>query len=99
MNEPIDQDIHELASTDATPQTDLERKRLQLEIDHALNTLSPQQKSVFVLRHYKDLKLREIADVLQLSEGTVKSVLFRAIRKLQGTLSAYRFQPGLEEAQ
>jgi len=99
INEPMDQNFHELAITDSTPQTDLERKRLQQEIDQALNSLSPQQKSVFVLRHYKDLKLREIADVLQLSEGTVKSVLFRAIRKLQEALSSYRFHPGLEEAQ
>ena len=99
MNEPIDQDHSELAVADSSPQKDLERKRLQQEIDQALGSLSPQQKSVFVLRHYKDMKLREIADVLQLSEGTVKSVLFRAIRKLQEALSEYRFQPKLEEAQ
>ncbi len=99
MNESIDEDFREPAGTGGTPQTDLERKRLQQEIDQALSSLSPQQKSVFVLRHYKDLKLREIADVLQLSEGTVKSVLFRAIRKLQEALSAHRFHPGLEEAQ
>ncbi|MEE8587626.1 MAG: RNA polymerase sigma factor, partial [Acidobacteriota bacterium] len=64
----------------------------------ALNCLSPRQRTIFVLRHYQDLKLREIASVLSISEGTVKTTLFRAIRRLQQKLAVYRPELGLESA-
>jgi RNA polymerase sigma-70 factor, ECF subfamily len=81
------------------PHQSLEKKRLQTDIQNALSVLSPQQKSVFVLRHYQELTLREIADILHISEGTVKSLMFRAIRKLQKALSGYRVQPEVEDLQ
>ena len=81
------------------PQQSLEQKRLQDDIRNALSCLSPQQKSVFVLRHYQELTLKEIAEVLHISEGTVKSLLFRALRKLQKALSGYRLGPELEDLQ
>lgn len=81
------------------PHETLEQKRLQSDIRNALTCLSPQQKAVFVLRHYQELKLREIAETLQITEGTVKSLLFRAIRKLQKALSGYALRPEWEDLQ
>jgi RNA polymerase sigma-70 factor (ECF subfamily) len=51
---------------------------------------------VFVLRHYHDLPLREIADTMQIAEGTVKSHLFRALQRLRRELAFYRPELGLE---
>jgi RNA polymerase sigma-70 factor (ECF subfamily) len=51
---------------------------------------------VFSLRHYQDLPLKEIAAVLEITEGTVKSTLFRSIRKLQKRLEAYNEEFGIE---
>ena len=70
---------------------------IQKNIDHALNSLSPQERTVFVLRHYQHLQLNEIAQTLKIAEGTVKSYLFRAIKTLQKELSFYRPELGLEE--
>ena len=70
---------------------------IQEHIDRALRSLSPRERAVFVLRHYHDLKLREIAEVLQIADGSVKTYLFRAIRQLQKELSFYRPDLGLEE--
>jgi RNA polymerase sigma-70 factor (ECF subfamily) len=39
-----------------------------------------------MLRHYDDLMLKDIAESLGLSIGSVKSYLFRAVRKLQKEL-------------
>ena len=50
--------------------------------------VSPQEKAVFLLRHYDELRLKEIAEALHLSIGSVKSYLFRAIRKLQKELGS-----------
>lgn len=56
------------------------------EIDSALNRLSVQQKVVFILKHYEGQKIKDIAALLELTEGTVKRYLFRATRKLQSIL-------------
>jgi DNA-binding NarL/FixJ family response regulator len=52
----------------------------------ALETLSARQRAVFVLRHHEGLALKEIADLLQLEEGTIKAHLHRAVRALRAEL-------------
>jgi len=49
----------------------------------ALERLSPRQRAVFTLRHYEDLNLEEIGNVLGLDVGTVKAHMFRAVTKLR----------------
>ena len=71
---------------------------MQMHLDNALKELPKQQNSVFVLRHFQQLSLKEIAEMLKISEGSVKSSLFRAIRRLQNSLAFYRYDLGLEES-
>jgi RNA polymerase sigma-70 factor (ECF subfamily) len=52
----------------------------------ALAGLSGRQRSVFVLKHYEDRSLAEIADILGLDVGTVKSHISRALVKLRNEL-------------
>jgi RNA polymerase sigma factor (sigma-70 family) len=55
-------------------------------VDSALRTLPERQRAVFVLRHYQDLSLEEIAQTLDMSLGTVKSALHRAVARLRERL-------------
>lgn len=55
-------------------------------IDRALLQLSPRQRVVFILKHYEGKKIKDIALILDCTEGTVKRYLFRATRKLQTIL-------------
>lgn len=55
-------------------------------IEAALAALSPQQRMVFILRHFEGLKLREIAEFLDCAEGTVKNHLFLATERLRAQL-------------
>ncbi|HOW86872.1 MAG TPA: sigma-70 family RNA polymerase sigma factor [Candidatus Aminicenantes bacterium] len=82
----------------AEPGAGLEASQLQERIARALETISPQEKAVFVLRHYEDLKLKEIAATLDLSIGSVKSYLFRAVRKLQKELGTPALASGTESS-
>ena len=50
-------------------------------IRNAMNTLSPQQKNVFTMRHYEGFKLREISQMMQCAEGTVKNTCFQPQRE------------------
>jgi RNA polymerase sigma-70 factor (ECF subfamily) len=72
------------------PADALEASQLQERIAQALGKVSPQEKAVFLLRHYDQLMLKDIAATLGLSIGSVKSYLFRAVRKLQKELGTVR---------
>jgi RNA polymerase sigma-70 factor (ECF subfamily) len=73
-----------------------ESSLLQARISRALEKVSPQEKAVFLLRHYDDLMLKDIALSLGLSIGSVKSYLFRAVRKLQKELGGSAPISGME---
>ncbi len=71
------------------PENAMERALMQQHIRRALGGLTERERAIFVLRHYHALPLKEIADCLNVTEGTVKSTLFRAIKRLQGMLAPY----------
>jgi len=56
----------------------------------AIEALPPQQKATLTLRVYQGLSHREIAEVLECSEGTAKANYFHAVRALQRRLKAFR---------
>ncbi len=56
------------------------------KINAALNNLSPNQKMSFLLDHYEGYKIREIAEMMNCKEGTIKKYLFEAVRKLKTQL-------------
>jgi len=72
------------------PERDLMRRELNTRIARALDRLTPRERMVFELKHYHGLRLRTIGEVLQTTEETAKNTLFRATRKLRGTLADMR---------
>ena len=66
---------------------DAERKRLGAAIGRGVEALPDAQRAVLVLREYHDLDYAEIADVLELDVGTVKSRLSRARAALRDHLT------------
>lgn len=71
----------------AGPEQAAEASCLRRRIDDALAGVSERERAVFILRHYHDLKLKEIAQTLGISLGSAKSYLFRSLRKLQEELA------------
>ncbi len=68
------------------PGRSLERKQLNEQIMIALQTLSPDHRQVILLREVEGLSYKEIADALDVPEGTVMSRLYYARRKMQQLL-------------
>ena len=61
--------------------------QIRARLENALERLSPRQRATFTLRHYDDLSLEQIGDVLDLDVGTVKAHMHRAVVKLRSELS------------
>ncbi len=73
----------------ADPAWDAEQAALQRSISLAIARLPERQRRIFVLKEVEGLRQAEIAEALGIPVGTVKSLLFRAIRRLQKELSEY----------
>ena len=73
-------------AAEGTPETAYRDREIADRVESALATLPEKQRLVFVLRHYRYLKLKEIADLMNCAEGTVKRYLFEATRKLREQL-------------
>jgi RNA polymerase sigma-70 factor (ECF subfamily) len=71
------------------PVRSTESIQIQNRISQALQKISPRERVVFVMCHYNGLKLKETAEILDVTLGTVKSLLFRAIKKLRKELSPF----------
>lgn len=75
---------------DADPERRASSKQVREDVEQALGSLSAAERRVFVLRHLRQLSVRETAEVLGRAEGTVKNLLFRALRKLRRQLAGHR---------
>lgn len=60
------------------------------ELFQALRILNPSHQKVLVLRHGEGYSIKEIAKILGLSEGTVKSRLYNSYRRLREELTRLR---------
>ncbi len=89
---PLGEGDHD--DTMAAPEPSPERKALGGEVGRrigsALRGLPERQRAVFVLRHYEEMSLEEIAKSLGMSLGTVKSSLHRAVYRLRERLTGLR---------
>ena len=68
----------------------VDRKIFNRHLKQALLTLSSEHRETFVLRYQEQFSLKEIAVVMECSEGTVKSRLYYATKKLAGHLEAFK---------
>ena len=69
-----------------TPEKAAEQRELRTQIEAGLRSLSPEHREVLVLREIQQLSYDEIADVLSLDLGTVKSRISRGRRQLRDFL-------------
>lgn len=86
----------ELPETQADPSPDslaeLEAKEQERMVSETIATLPPQQQATLLLRVHHGLPYREIAEILECSEGTAKANYFHAVAKLRATLRGPRTQ-------
>jgi RNA polymerase sigma-70 factor (ECF subfamily) len=97
-DDPEDEDLtpHEVASWDALPEEILMSTETAGQLRKAVMRLPDTLRSVFLLRDTEHFSVKETAETLRITEGTVKVRLLRARLKLREALSEYFHKPGLE---
>ncbi len=73
-----------------TPLAELEARELGTAIEKAIGQLRPEYRSCIMLRHVEGLAYEEIAQLLDLPLGTVKTYIHRARHELRGMLAGLR---------
>ena len=73
-------------SSGTDPEKEIIDNEQERKINNAISTLPPRQRMIFTLKHQQQMKIREIADTLNCSEGNIKTQLFRAVRTLRSEL-------------
>lgn len=78
MNIPVDD------SNDSFFSSDLKRI-----FTRSLRELSERQRMIFVMKHYNQFQYKEIAQILNIAVGTVKSLHHKAVHNLRGIMNPY----------
>ena len=89
-NTSIGIDSHISVSSDTNVLNEVQDRIFMSAFDESLIQLDDKHRDVFTLRHLQGFSLKEIADVLEINEGTVKSRLFYATKQLAEKLKEYQ---------
>lgn len=76
------------------PERQILDQELGAQILRALQKLTPRERMVFDLKYFQGLTLRSVSEILDVSEGSVKTSFFRATKKLRYQLGRYTKRNG-----
>ncbi len=88
--ESVKSTVIALASPDESPLEELESKELGSSIERAIGRLRPEYRSCILLRHVEAYSYEEIASIVGLPLGTVKTYIHRARQELREALQDVR---------
>lgn len=77
---------NEIASSDPQPDRLLLSRELQEHVGAAMQSLSGNERTAFVLRHFEGMPVEEIGRTLGIQVNAAKHTIFRAVRKLRASL-------------
>ncbi len=78
-----------ITGSHANPEETAALKEMAAELDKSLENLSRRQRMIFTLKHYQGLKTRDIARMMNCSEGSIKKQLHRAVATLVKQLAIH----------
>ncbi len=79
-----------VVSGNESPLEELESRELGTAIEHAIGRLRPEYRACILLRHVEDRSYEEIAEIVKLPLGTVKTYIHRARHELRAALEDVR---------
>ena len=91
-NEEIESTRISIASSDENPEQLLESKELGQEIESAIGQLRAEYRTAILLRHVEGRPYEEIAEIMEIPLGTVKTYIHRARTELRDLLAHLRIE-------
>ena len=82
-------DLHYKSNTTTHIQPIVDAQHLKQRLTSVFKTLSDKEKTLFVLRFEQELSIKEISELTQIPEGSVKSGLHYLLKKLGTHLTAF----------
>jgi RNA polymerase sigma-70 factor (ECF subfamily) len=76
-------------SSDTNLEKVIHEKQFKDALLEALDEMDEKHREVFILKHMDGLSIKEISEIMDIQEGTVKSRLFYAIKRLANQLKVY----------
>ena len=80
-------DWSEHVGENQSPQKNLETSELSEFLQKALMTLPDEQRVVVIMKQYEGFTFREISEILQQSENTIKSRMYYGLKSMRSTLT------------
>lgn len=78
--------VDSLPAHEPAPDQRLADAQIRHHVEGALGVLSVTERSAFVMRHFQEMPLAEIARALGINENAVKNTIFRAVQKVRRVL-------------
>lgn len=72
-----------------SPEEILERDELKKMLAQSLEILTEKERKVILLYYYEELTLKEISNILEVSESRISQLHTRALQKMRGKLGDY----------
>lgn len=72
-----------------SPEENIEKEELKKVLEESLEQLTEKEKKVILLYYYEDLTLKEISNVLDVSESRISQLHTRALQKMKTKMGDY----------
>lgn len=72
-----------------SPEENIEKEELKKVLEESLEQLTEKEKKVILLYYYEDLTLKEISNVLEVSESRISQLHTRALQKMKDKMGNY----------
>ena len=79
----------QISSNSQPIEEQLNEKNFSTDLEKAMSKLEDKHREVFIMRHIDGLSVNEVAEVMEINPGTVKSRLFYATKKIASVLEMY----------
>ncbi len=82
------EDLINLAIENLTSDIYFNGDDIQLKLQKAINTLPEKQQLVFNMKYFQDIKYKDMAEILETSEGALKASYHIAVKKIEAYLTS-----------
>ena len=85
---PLEGNRHNTARFEG-PEESIEREELKKVLEETLEILTEKEKKVILLYYYEELTLKEISNILEVSESRISQLHTRALQKMKDKMGVY----------